>query len=1197
MPPLRNKALLLCTLLCLLHGSAGGQALLVPQAVTSSTSASDQYGASQLIDGSGLASEPTLANYFEVEHDRGRDTNCWRTDQPGASGSDYFAESDVSVTLTFSLGASHLLDSLIVWDYHRNVPNNDVAQSLEIAFSNDGGDTWSDPITLQHSRGLKLAERLQFSPQQADTVRVSILDNHFGTPGAVGGERVALAEVRFTSAPPQDPTPRLEIARLLDLGNLGGDESTSTADLIVRNVGHEDPLVVQILPSPPPFSVVAEDITITSGETATIQVAFDPPGVTGCYSGFLTITSNDPDRPSAIIRLLGSLECAHDIPSQPKLSPTEGTFIDPFEVTITSDDPEITLIYTTDGSLPSFSNSLPYTGPITVTESVQIRAAAVRGGQVSKPQTKSYLKLAPNLQTYQSTLPIALIDNFGRGSVPDKGWTIFHQTGEDLEQVPFQAAFLQILDRDPETGLATTTGPNDLSERIGIRVRGALSSTWNPKPYRLETWDEFDNDKTTKPLGLPGESDWILYYPHPIFDPTLLSNTFTWDLSRETGRYATRYRFVEVFLNEDGGDLSLEDRLGVYVLAEKVKRDDDRIEFEQLSEDGATGGWLLSINRMDPEPIGGFPAENGATSPQFFHTAGPNRILESAPNGPGQGDDRPAQFNNFLNFEHPGGYEINPAQRQTIEGWFQEFEDVLYDNDRWLDPETGYRAYLNTRDFIDYFHISNLAKQGDALLLSIFPWVSSDERKLHMGPLWDFNNGAYQATSTGPMFHRGFRLWYPRLFLDPSFLNEYIDRWFELRRGPFSNAAMHALLDRQAAEFTNDLVLRQGHTIAGWNNSIVAMKDYLADRSDWLDAQFFQPPTFSQQGGIIDQAFSLTITNQTGTAGSIYLTTDGSDPMEGNGALYDAPLQFSETTHIRARIQDADGNWSALNEATFITGRPPQPGELVISELSYHPEFHKGGEFLELLNVHPSVALDLSLVRFTAGIDFTFPPGTMLAPGERLLLVRDQEIFDNHYGGRSNVLGKFQSNSALDNSGDHMELVDSTGAILLKFSYDDRFPWPRPADGDGSSLVLSNPFDAPEHGDPASWRTSRESGGSPGQADSLSAPEEPSADLDGDRLTALLEYALGTSDESQDSLDELLDWSFTEDGIALNLVQNLAAVDATLILESSSDLESWVPLPNPSLQDHLPGGKASFHYELEGPQPPQLFFRLRANAQ
>ena len=98
-------------------------------------------------------------------------------------------------------------------------------------------------------------------------------------------------------------------------------------------------------------------------------------------------------------------------------------------------------------------------------------------------------------------------------------------------------------------------------------MRGSFSSTWNPKPYSLETWDEYDADKSTTPLGLPGESDWILYYPHPLYDRQLIANTFSWELSRQTGRYGTRFRLVDTFINQDGGDLTPADRVGVYAVA------------------------------------------------------------------------------------------------------------------------------------------------------------------------------------------------------------------------------------------------------------------------------------------------------------------------------------------------------------------------------------------------------------------------------------------------------------------------------------------------------------------------------------------------------------------------------------------------------------------------------------------------------
>ena len=145
--------------------------------------------------------------------------------------------------------------------------------------------------------------------------------------------------------------------------------------------------------------------------------------------------------------------------------------------------------------------------------------------------------------------------------------------------------------------------------------------------------DEDGAEAEVSPLGMPPHADWVLYFPDPdqTRDPALLFNTFAYELSRNMGNYAVRFRWAEAFINEDGGELRLADRRGVYAIMERVSRGKDRLDFQKLSADGSTGSWLLNINRMDPEPEDGWPTPNGATRPWFFHTAGANRIVETAP--------------------------------------------------------------------------------------------------------------------------------------------------------------------------------------------------------------------------------------------------------------------------------------------------------------------------------------------------------------------------------------------------------------------------------------------------------------------------------------------------------------------------------------------------------------------------------------
>jgi hypothetical protein len=1199
-PPFRVRLFLLPVLLSAFSSALHAADLLTPVSVTSSTSGSDSFSASNLIDNSGLSSAATLANYQSVTHaSAANPSRAWATTTSGGSGSDYFAAGGVPPTLTFTLDDSHFVTDLVVWGYFFTSPSNNEAKSFTVEFSSDGGASWPDSVALTHNRSAGNSDNISFGAgYNANTIRLTITDNHFGAPGAVGGRQVGLGEVKFIGGPPLTPTPRIEVSPIVDFGNLPAGSLPGSMTLTVHNLGSSQDLQVSTDPLSSPFQVTGSPLTIPARQSGDLTLHFNAQGVPGCYLETLNLTSNDPAQGLVSVSILGAYDCTLDPPAQPTLLPVEGTFVDPFMMTISTTEANAVLIYTLDGSLPSPSNGIPYPGPIPIDHSIQIRAAVLRGGVVSKPQSKSYLRLTEGLETYTSKIPIAIIDNFGGGIIPNKGWSFDTQTGAGLQQVARQPACLHLIDRDPNTGLASMTGVHDLTERIGIRVRGAFSSTWNSKPYSVETWDEFDNDKNATPLGLPGESDWILYYPHPSYDLPLIANTFSWELSRQTGRYGTRYRLVDVFINEDGGDLTPADRVGVYAFAEKVTRDDDRLEFERLSEDGSTGGWLLSVNRMDPIPVGGFPAPNGALTPQFFHTAGSNGLQETLPNFGGAGDDIPRQYNAYLNFDQPSGYRINSAQRATIEDWFEEFEEVFYNDSLWLHPVNGYRKHLNTRDFIDYFHLHNLAKQGDSMLVSLFPWVSSGERKLHIGPIWDYNLGAYNSDPSSELFYRNDRLWFPRLFEDPGFMREYIDRWFELRRGPFSTNNLSRLVNSQAAEFTIDLAVAQGASATRWSSEILSMKDYLSRRTSWIDQQFFQPPSLSHAGGAVSAQFTLTITNATSTAGTTYFTVDGSDPIDGGGTLYTSPIAFNASAQIRARIQAPNGEWSALNEASYVTGTPAGVGDLVLSEIMYHPFGDPGAEFLELLNINPAESLDLALVRFAAGVEFTFPIGTTLAPGERILVVRDLLSFEAVHGMGHPVAGEFQLGGALDNSGDHLTLLDATGNPLLDFSYGDDPPWPESADGDGDSLVLIGPWSNPDHGLFTSWRSSTTMDGNPGSDDQTALAGDPQGDPDHDQLPALLEHALGTSNLIQDSLADFLTWNpDPATGTELFLVSSLAAQSVQVSIEFSDDLRSWQALAqDPEFDAHLTGGRVRHRWLLPAPQPQGRYFRIRSES-
>lgn len=241
----------------------------------------------------------------------------------------------------------------------------------------------------------------------------------------------------------------------------------------------------------------------------------------------------------------------------------------------------------------------------------------------------------------------------------------------------------------------------------------------------------------------------------------------------------------------------------------------------------------------------------------------------------------------------------------------------------------------------------------------------------------------------------------------------------------------------------------------------------------------FQPFTLgSSPAYAFDEQVVLTFD---AAAGRIYYTLDGTDPraaLSGEPAsaaqVYTAPLTVAQTTTVKARLFDgASGAWSALTEVMYY----PVGAESAVrfTEIMYNPPGGDGYEFVEIQNVGDRPA-DLSNAYFE-GIDFRFPPYTVLAPGAYKTIVADfrqfraryaQAEIDGVYGGR------------LSNRGESMSLRDYRGNVLAAVAYGVEQGWPLSANGLGDSLVWTR------QGDPNqahNWRASRQLNGSPGKAD------------------------------------------------------------------------------------------------------------------
>ncbi|MEM7396828.1 MAG: CotH kinase family protein, partial [Verrucomicrobiota bacterium] len=326
--------------------------------------------------------------------------------------------------------------------------------------------------------------------------------------------------------------------------------------------------------------------------------------------------------------------------------------------------------YTTDGSDPTAASPL-YTGPINLTGSTELKARVFAPGVSAGPVgIGSYVELAtssnfggldaPN--AFSSDLPVIVIENFNDGG---------------FNTSALKPAHVKIFEPDPETGRTDLNRPPDQFFRAGFRIRGASSAGFPKKQYRVEVWNE-DGDQIEVPsLGLPEEADWI--FGAPYVDESLFRNPLVFSIGRDLGLEAPRTRHCEVFLNTGGGQLESDDYVGVYYVAESIKRDNNRIDIARLDPS----------HDSEPEITGGYIIRHEASASEGPRLAGWDHLEVAEPNS------------------------ITATQLQWISTFVDDLS-VALNGPTFKDPVMGYRPFIDVPSFVNTMVINELAREQDS---------------------------------------------------------------------------------------------------------------------------------------------------------------------------------------------------------------------------------------------------------------------------------------------------------------------------------------------------------------------------------------------------------------------------------------------------------------------------------------------------
>ena len=293
-------------------------------------------------------------------------------------------------------------------------------------------------------------------------------------------------------------------------------------------------------------------------------------------------------------------------------------------------------------------------------------------------------------------LTLAQID-FVSSNIP----LIFIETnGQEILDDPKIIATMKVINNKGDRNYLSDS-INGYNGRISIEIRGSTSQSFPKKQYGFETQKTDGSNNNVPLLGLPAENDWILSAPYS--DKSLIRNILAFKLSETLGNYAPRTKLCELILNDA--------YMGVYVLTEKIKRDENRVDVsklkpDEISGDDLTGGYIFKIDK-----------KTGNSGPSWNSDSG---VV-------------------FL-FDTPKYDEIVFEQKEYIKKYINSFEQALIFDDH-TDENLGYRKYINENSFIDFFIVNEVSKNIDGYFLSTYLFKDKDSKggKLSFGPIWDYN--------------------------------------------------------------------------------------------------------------------------------------------------------------------------------------------------------------------------------------------------------------------------------------------------------------------------------------------------------------------------------------------------------------------------------------------------------------------------
>lgn len=348
-----------------------------------------------------------------------------------------------------------------------------------------------------------------------------------------------------------------------------------------------------------------------------------------------------------------------------------------------------------------------------------------------------------------------------------------------------------------------------------LRIKGRGNASWRIFPkhsYRIKL------DSKAGLCGMTADKDWCLISGYA--DPSLIRNKVSSEMAQiMTGLpFTPEHEFVDLFVNGE--------YLGVYLLAEKIEDDEDRVPLgERVTDEDGTivdMGFLIEFG-WD------FSGTN-VYGRDYFSTT----------------------YCKYMYIKEPKITKAYNDEFKYVQNYLKAAESAVIAGE-------GYEEYIDVDSWVDWFIVNELTNNTECCFYRSLYIYKPVGGKLTAGPIWDYDMAF--GNHTGDIYNYNgwasvdftyyvmFDNWMKFLTKDEKFMSLVRERWAEKKEELMETA--FSTIDESARKIEQSQVYNflkwpkiLGHTVgvsrtsprfATWEEQVDYIKEFLEMRYEWMD--------------------------------------------------------------------------------------------------------------------------------------------------------------------------------------------------------------------------------------------------------------------------------------------------------------------------------------------------------------------------